>query len=268
MRNNYDNIASSYDLLSRLVFFRSQVKAQIEQLKYIPEGSNVLIAGGGTGWILEEIAKIHPSGLSITYVEISAKMLEISQKRNTKANTITYIRSSIEDFKPAPNRESTFDSSASSNSNFKSGANVLGALNKESTFDSSASRNSNFKSGANVSDNPNKDAPYDIIITAFLFDNFLPEKVNSVFTQLNSYLKNGGSWLFCDFNYEENSGKKWQLYLLKTMYLFFRYIAHVEARSLTQTVQLFTNSRYTVENEAYYYKGFIKSVVYYKHEQG
>ena len=242
MRNNYDNIASSYDLLSRLVFFRSQVKAQIEQLKYIPEGSNVLIAGGGTGWILEEIAKIHPSGLSITYVEISAKMLEISQKRNTKANTITYIRSSIEDFKPAHNRESTFDSSAS--------------------------RNSNFKSDVNISDTPNKDAPYDIIITAFLFDNFLPEKVNSVFTQLNSYLKNGGSWLFCDFNYEENSGKKWQLYLLKTMYLFFRYIAHVEARSLTQTVQLFTNSGYTVENEAYYYKGFIKSVVYYKHEQG
>lgn len=242
MRNNYDNIASSYDLLSRLVFFRSQVKAQIEQLKYIPEGSNVLIAGGGTGWILEEIAKIHPSGLSITYVEISAKMLEISQKRNTKANTITYIRSSIEDFKPAHKKESTFDSSASSNSN--------------------------FKSGANISDTPNKDAPYDTIITAFLFDNFLPEKVNSVFTQLNSYLKNGGSWLFCDFNYEENSGKKWQLYLLKTMYLFFRYIAHVEARSLTQTVQLFTNSGYTVENEAYYYKGFIKSVVYYKHEQG
>ena len=216
MRNNYDNIASSYDLLSRLVFFRSQVKAQIEQLKYIPEGSNVLIAGGGTGWILEEIAKIHPSGLSITYVEISAKMLEISQKRNTKANTITYIRSSIEEFRPA--------------------------LNKESQ--------------------------YDIVITAFLFDNFLPEKVNSVFTQLHSYLKTGGSWLFCDFNYQENSGKKWQLYLLKTMYLFFRYIAHVEARSLTQTVQLFTNSGYTIENEAYYYKGFIKSVVYCKHEQG
>ncbi|RZL54089.1 MAG: methyltransferase type 12, partial [Pedobacter sp.] len=75
MINNYDKIANQYDTLSRLVFFKSQVNAQINQLHNIPKDSSVLIVGGGTGWILEEIVKLHPSGIKIIYVEISAKML-------------------------------------------------------------------------------------------------------------------------------------------------------------------------------------------------
>jgi hypothetical protein len=49
MLNNYDKIAGHYDTLSRLVFFKSQVNAQINQLPYIQWDSHVLIVGGGTG---------------------------------------------------------------------------------------------------------------------------------------------------------------------------------------------------------------------------
>lgn len=96
--NNYDRTAGFYDLLSRIVFFRSQVKAQTAQLRFIPSGARVLIVGGGTGWILEEIAKVHPAGLHITYIEISGKMLARAKKRNTGANNIRFIHSAMETY--------------------------------------------------------------------------------------------------------------------------------------------------------------------------
>lgn len=98
MLNNYDKIAGHYDTLSRLVFFKSQVNAQINQFPYILENSHVLIVGGGTGWILEELSKIY-TGLKIVYVEISAKMIALSQKRNYKNNHVEFVNIGIEDFK-------------------------------------------------------------------------------------------------------------------------------------------------------------------------
>ena len=96
MAGNYDNSASFYDTLSRLVFGKALVNAQVYLLPQIPANSNILIVGGGTGWILEEISKLQPSGLSITYVEISAKMMALSQQRNTGENKVAYINQAME----------------------------------------------------------------------------------------------------------------------------------------------------------------------------
>ncbi|MBB5637857.1 ubiquinone/menaquinone biosynthesis C-methylase UbiE [Pedobacter cryoconitis] len=208
MKNNYDSIAGYYDVLSRMVFFRAQVKAQIDQLHAIPANSTVLIAGGGTGWILEEIAKIHPSGLTITYIEISSKMLDLSKKREVKSNAVTFIHSAMEDFK------------------------------------------TNFS--------------YDVLITAFFFDNFSADHVEIVFNQLNKLLKKDGIWLFADFYYTRQSGKRWQWLLLQTMYLFFSKISSVEAKSLVNTEHLFREKDYLSLKEAFYYSGFIKTIIYQK----
>lgn len=105
MINNYDKIANHYDFLSRLVFFKSQVNAQINQLKHIPKNSRILIVGGGTGWILEQITKIHSSGLEIVYVEVSAKMIMLSKQKNSGTNTVTFLTLNIENFVT----QSTFD---------------------------------------------------------------------------------------------------------------------------------------------------------------
>jgi ubiquinone/menaquinone biosynthesis C-methylase UbiE len=99
MNNNYDKIAGYYDTLSRLVFFKSQVNAQINQLQHIPKNRTVLIVGGGTGWILEELARVHVGGLKVVYVEISAKMIALSQKRNYGDNHVEFVNLGIEDFK-------------------------------------------------------------------------------------------------------------------------------------------------------------------------
>jgi ubiquinone/menaquinone biosynthesis C-methylase UbiE len=96
MRGNYDNSARFYDNLSRLVFGKALVTAQVHLLSYIPDNSNVLIIGGGTGWLLEEITKLHPSGLNITYVEISKKMIDLSRKRNAGNNRVAFINKPIQ----------------------------------------------------------------------------------------------------------------------------------------------------------------------------
>jgi len=97
MKNNYDHIAGMYDFLSRLVYGRAQVQVQLDLLPYIKPGSRILIVGGGSGWILEEIATRHASGLEIVYVEISIRMLRLSKKRHYGKNKVTFIHGAIED---------------------------------------------------------------------------------------------------------------------------------------------------------------------------
>ena len=98
MPANYNHIARVYDLLSRLVFGRQIMKAQISLLKFIPINSRILIVGGGTGWILHEISTLFTGGLSIDYVEVSEKMIELSKQRNIGANKVRFIHQAIEEF--------------------------------------------------------------------------------------------------------------------------------------------------------------------------
>src|ERR1700743_489214 len=96
MAANYNNSAWFYDALSRMVYGRSLVKAQVWLLQFVPKNANVLIAGGGTGWILEELTRIHPAGLNITYVEVAANMIALSQKRVTGYNQVLFINNAVE----------------------------------------------------------------------------------------------------------------------------------------------------------------------------
>lgn len=96
MPANYNNSAWFYDGLSRLVYGRALVKAQVYLLHFIPEKANVLIVGGGTGWILDELSRVHPSGLKVTYVEVASNMMARSKKRNTGNNQVIFIDAAIE----------------------------------------------------------------------------------------------------------------------------------------------------------------------------
>jgi ubiquinone/menaquinone biosynthesis C-methylase UbiE len=97
MSANFNNSAWFYDRLSRLVYGRSLINARLFLLKFIPPNAKILIAGGGTGWILEEITRLQPEGLAISYVEIAPKMMALSKKRNIGRNTVVYIIAAIED---------------------------------------------------------------------------------------------------------------------------------------------------------------------------
>lgn len=100
MKRNYDSIAWFYDRLAQLIFGKTLINTQLYLIKAIPPGSHILIAGGGTGWILEEIAKLHSSGLSITYADASAKMIALAQKRKYGDNKVTFIAAAVEAVNP------------------------------------------------------------------------------------------------------------------------------------------------------------------------
>ncbi|WP_259068231.1 class I SAM-dependent methyltransferase [Mucilaginibacter sp. X4EP1] len=97
MAANYNNSAWFYDRLSRLVYGKALIKAQVYLLRYIPTDTNILIVGGGTGWILEEISVIHPAGLTITYVEVAPAMMALSKKRQTAKNQVSFINQAVEE---------------------------------------------------------------------------------------------------------------------------------------------------------------------------
>ncbi len=101
MPANYDNSKWFYDQLSGLVFGKTLIRAQTYLLDRIKPGSEILIAGGGTGKILEAITSIYPSGLKITYVEVARKMMVASKKRNTGKNEVKFIHDAVENIQPA-----------------------------------------------------------------------------------------------------------------------------------------------------------------------
>jgi len=97
MKGNYDNVAPFYDLLGRFIFGNAILQANLVLVNAVQANSSILIVGGGTGYILEEISKKHDSGLQITYVEVSKKMMSLSKKRNTGNNKVLLINESIAD---------------------------------------------------------------------------------------------------------------------------------------------------------------------------
>ncbi len=98
MNRSYNLIAPIYDTIAALIFGTALRKAQIHFLPFLSSNANILIAGGGTGWILEEIVAIHPQGLCIDYVDVSAKMIAIAKQRNIGNNKVNFIHQSIFSF--------------------------------------------------------------------------------------------------------------------------------------------------------------------------
>lgn len=97
MKGNYNKIAPYYDRLSKIIFGNAIVNAQLYLLDFINPKSTILIVGGGTGWLLNEISKKYVEGLQITYVEVSSKMVELSKKRAIGKNKVLFINKSIQE---------------------------------------------------------------------------------------------------------------------------------------------------------------------------
>lgn len=90
--NNFDRIAWCYDFVKRLVFGDMLDRASAHFLSKIPPGSKVLIIGGGTGRILDDIS----GELQITYLEKSVNMLRRAQRRQS-AN-VDFVHIDLLDF--------------------------------------------------------------------------------------------------------------------------------------------------------------------------
>jgi len=78
--NDFDRVAPVYDKLARLVFGKAITRAQTRFLSEIDGNSEVLILGGGTGWLLAELVASKPD-CRVTYIDASEKMIDMAQEK-------------------------------------------------------------------------------------------------------------------------------------------------------------------------------------------
>lgn len=108
MRNNYNFIAPYYDFMSRVVFGNTIVRAQTCMLPYIQPNSNLLIVGGGSGWILEELAKRDLGVLNIIYIDSAQNMIALAKKKKCGPHVVDFICGQIEDYRPVQQFDCVF----------------------------------------------------------------------------------------------------------------------------------------------------------------
>jgi SAM-dependent methyltransferase len=87
---DFDRIARHYDSFGRFVFGKNITDCQTFFLSTIPNSSNILILGGGSGWILNAIEE-RTKGCRIWYVELSQRMIDLAKSCNKSPNVI-FIR--------------------------------------------------------------------------------------------------------------------------------------------------------------------------------
>ncbi len=78
--NGFNWIAPFYDSLQKMVFGRALIESQLAFLHDIPDNSNVLILGGGSGETMKRLLELR-KGCHIWYVEASDVMLKLAQER-------------------------------------------------------------------------------------------------------------------------------------------------------------------------------------------
>jgi ubiquinone/menaquinone biosynthesis C-methylase UbiE len=96
--NQFDRISKVYDLLANIAFFGAVKRSQLKYLKMIPANADVLILGGGSGWIIQEIKKLAPHS-KICYVEASRKMMDMA-RNNYKDSNIEFIHGTEDTIPP------------------------------------------------------------------------------------------------------------------------------------------------------------------------
>lgn len=89
----FDLLAPVYDALARAIIGKGIVESQKYFLNKVPAEGNVLILGGGTGWLLPLLTKGRPH-LQIDYIELSEKML---RKARTHEGKIQFIQGTQQD---------------------------------------------------------------------------------------------------------------------------------------------------------------------------
>lgn len=93
---DYSKIAPVYQLLSRLVFGKTLINAQLKALTKTNLGGKLLICGGGDGEILKHLQFFKGE---ITFLELSAKMIDLARKKTDR--NITFANTDFFNFQPS-----------------------------------------------------------------------------------------------------------------------------------------------------------------------
>lgn len=82
---NFDWIAPIYDQAARAVFGRSMIDSQTTFFDRILDHGEILIVGGGTGWVLPELFSRKP-GCRVVYIDSSPAMIRKAQQQSLQGH--------------------------------------------------------------------------------------------------------------------------------------------------------------------------------------
>jgi len=99
---------------------------------------------------------------------------------------------------------------------------------------------------------------YDAILSFFFFDQFRFPTLSKIFLALNQHLIAGGVWLWADFIPPETW---WQKLLMRTMLNFFNLTTSLGTNRVYAVPEIIIKRDYLLEQEAFFYGGFIRTVV-------
>ncbi|MBB6612231.1 class I SAM-dependent methyltransferase [Pontibacter sp. Tf4] len=97
--SGFDRVASFYDPLARLVYGSALQDAQQWLLPHIPAGASVLLIGGGSGWLLQQVLQ-KTSPKHILYLEASEKMLQKAKQLNPGTPVVSFRHGTEADLLP------------------------------------------------------------------------------------------------------------------------------------------------------------------------
>ena len=104
---------------------------------------------------------------------------------------------------------------------------------------------------------------FDVIITPFLLDLFLPENLAKLMQQLYQNLNPNGLWLVADFE-PKNATKFWQKSLLRVMVEFFKLTANLQSNALPDLEKAFRNFPLKLILKEHFFHGLIFAAAYQK----
>jgi tRNA (cmo5U34)-methyltransferase len=100
---------------------------------------------------------------------------------------------------------------------------------------------------------------FDIVITFFFLDLFPPEKLARVIEKIKRSLTTDALWLAADFVPPK---RRWQILMLRVMFIFFRWICKIESHSLVDWRAHLLKSGFETTQHQDFYSGFIESRIY------
>lgn len=104
---------------------------------------------------------------------------------------------------------------------------------------------------------------FEVIVTPFLLDLFLPASLAKLMQELYARLNPGGRWLVADFE-PRNASNYWQKGLLKMMVLFFKLTANLQSNALPNLEAVFAGLPLKLLRKENFYRKLIFAAVYRK----
>jgi tRNA (cmo5U34)-methyltransferase len=90
LARGFNRLAPMYDSLALLVIGKGIRTSQLYFLNHLKEKKELLILGGGTGWILPFILKLNPN-LHIDYIDVSSNMIDKAKVNATESLNVRFI---------------------------------------------------------------------------------------------------------------------------------------------------------------------------------